>query len=186
MKLIVGLGNPGRKYKGTRHNVGFMFLDEIASKLKIKFKLDAAKKCEIIDTIIDGEKYILIKPQTYMNLSGEAVKIVSNFYKINTDDILVIHDDMDLDVGHLRIRKSGSSAGHKGLQNIIDLLETNEIARVKVGISKPVGELVINYVLESFLKEEKIEISFLIEQGLDIIKDFKNISFEQLRSKYNR
>lgn len=186
MKLIVGLGNPGRKYKKTRHNVGFMFLDKIADDLNLKFKLDASKKCEIAETTLDNEKIILVKPQTFMNLSGESVLAVSKYYGIDSNDILVFHDDMDLDVGRLRIRKSGSSAGHKGLQNIIDLFGTNEIARVKVGISKPVGELVVNYVLGDFSKEERIELEFFIEKALDIVKDFNKISFEELMSKYNK
>ena len=121
-----------------------------------------------------------------MNLSGESVLAVSKYYGIDSNDILVFHDDMDLDVGRLRIRKSGSSAGHKGLQNIIDLFGTNEIARVKVGISKPVGELVVNYVLGDFSKEERIELEFFIEKALDIVKDFNKISFEELMSKYNK
>lgn len=186
MKLIVGLGNPGRKYKHTRHNVGFMFLDRIADDVGVKFKLDTSKKCEIAEISIDGERVILIKPQTFMNLSGEAVLAVSNYYKIDTKDILVFHDDMDLDVGHIRIRKSGSSAGHKGLQNIIDLFNTNEIARVKVGISKPVGELVINYVLGDFSKEDRITLEFFMDNATSIITDFNKLSFEELMCKYNK
>lgn len=186
MKLIVGLGNPGRRYKKTRHNVGFMFVDEIARNMKEKFKLDASKKSEICEFTMNNEKIILVKPQTYMNLSGDAVKIVANYYGIDISEILVIHDDMDLDVGHIRIRQKGSSAGHKGMQNIIDCFNSNEIARVRIGISKPIGELVINYVLEDFLKEEMIQISGFFDEAVDIISDFNNISFEQLMSKYNK
>lgn len=186
MKLIVGLGNPGRKYKKTRHNVGFMFVDQLAKDLDLKFKLDASKKSEICETLVDGEKIIIIKPQTYMNLSGEAVKQVANFYKVELNEMLIIHDDMDLDVGHIRIRQKGSSAGHKGMQNIIDLFGTNDIARVRIGISKPIGELVINYVLEDFLKEERIKIETFFEEAKNIVLDFNKITFEELMSKYNR
>jgi len=186
MKLIVGLGNPGRKYKKTRHNVGFMFVDRIAEDINVKFKLDAAKKAEIAEGFINNEKVILIKPQTFMNLSGEAVQLISNFYKIETKDILVFHDDMDLDVGHIRIRKTGSSAGHKGMQNIMDLMNTNEIARVRVGISRPVGELVINYVLEDFSKEDQITLELLMDKATFIATDFNVLSFDDLMCKYNR
>lgn len=185
MKLIVGLGNPGRKYKNTRHNVGFMFVDRVAKDANVKFKLDAAKKCEIAEAQIDGEKVILIKPQTYMNLSGEAVYIIKNYYKIDIKDILVIHDDMDLDVGHIRLRQTGSSAGHKGLQNIIDNLQTNNIVRLKVGVSKPVGEAVIDYVLGDFSKDDKITLELFMDKITNIVKDFNKITFEELMSKYN-
>lgn len=186
MKLIVGLGNPGRKYKNTRHNAGFMFVDKIAEDVNVKFSLDASKKCEIAEAIIGNEKALIIKPQTYMNLSGEAVLAVAKYYKIENKDILVFHDDMDLDVGHIRIRQTGSSAGHKGMQNIMDLFETNNIARVRIGISKPIGELVIDYVLGTFSKEDKISLDILMDKATNIVTDFNNISFDDLMCKYNR
>ena len=119
MKLIVGLGNPGKQYKDTRHNVGFMFVDNVINKLSLKFSLDKALKCEILQTNINGEKVIFIKPMTYMNLSGDSVYLVANYYKINYEDILVIYDDLDLETGKIRIRPNGSSGGHKGIQSII-------------------------------------------------------------------
>ena len=120
MKLIVGLGNPGKNYHNTRHNIGFMFLDEIANRENLKFKLDTKLKCELTELKINNEKVILIKPQTYMNLSGQSVYAVCKYYNINLEDILVIQDDLDLELGKLRFRAKGTSGGHKGIQNIID------------------------------------------------------------------
>ncbi|HHU55744.1 MAG TPA: aminoacyl-tRNA hydrolase, partial [Acholeplasmataceae bacterium] len=136
MKLVVGLGNPGRRYNNTRHNTGFMFVDKVSDAFKVKFKLDKAKRSKICEFNIDGEKIILIKPQTYMNNSGEAVLACRNFYKIPIENILVIYDDLDLDVAQMKIKPAGSSGGHKGMQSIIDYLKTTDIKRVRIGISK--------------------------------------------------
>ena len=183
MKLIVGLGNPGKQYQNTRHNVGFMFVDNIVSKLKGKFTLDRSKRTEIYDTIINGEKVIFIKPQTFMNLSGEAVRLVANFFKIEVEDILVIYDDLDLDLGRIKIRPTGSSGGHKGMQSIIDNFNTLDIKRVRIGIAK--ANNVIDYVLGNFSKDEKITIDLSIEKGYDILMDFISKSMEELMSIYN-
>ena len=185
MKLIVGLGNPGRKYKDTRHNTGFIFLDRFAYYKKLKFKLDTALKCEICDTLVNGEKVILIKPQTYMNLSGESVKLVCNYYNIDINDILVIHDDLDLEVGKIRFRAHGSSGGHKGLQNIMDNFQTQEIKRLKVGIDKVESKYTIDYVLGKFTKEEFSILDIFLDKVEEMISDFCTMSFENLMSRYN-
>ena len=185
MKLIVGLGNPGKEYQNTRHNTGFMFVDNLASKLDIKFSLDKAKKCEIAQTNIGGEKVIIIKPQTYMNLSGDSVIIVKQFYKIDTDDILVIHDDLDLDTGRIRIRPNGSSAGHKGIQSIINNLGTQNFKRVRIGINKVSRDKTVDYVIGNFNKEEKELMGISFEKSLDIVTDFIKLPFEQVMSRYN-
>lgn len=185
MKLIVGLGNPGRDYKDTRHNTGFMFVDKVAEKLNLAFKLDKAKKCEIVMTEIGNEKVILMKPQTYMNLSGEAVVIVKNFYKINNEDILVIYDDLDLATGKIRIRPNGSSGGHKGIQSIMTLLGTQDIKRVRIGIDKVASNKTIDYVIGNFTKDEKELMNIAFENGLDIVTDFIKLPFEQVMSRYN-
>lgn len=185
MKLIVGLGNPGKAYKDTRHNVGFMFVDNVAKKLNLKFSLDKAKKCEIVQTNIGLEKVIFIKPQTYMNLSGDSVIAVKNFYKIDVEDILVIYDDLDLETGKIRIRPNGSSGGHKGIQSIITNLGTQNIKRVRIGIDKVSSDKTIDYVIGNFSKADREIIDISLEKGLDIINDFISIPFEQVMSRYN-
>jgi PTH1 family peptidyl-tRNA hydrolase len=183
MKLIVGLGNPGKTYQSTRHNIGFMFVDKVVNKLNGKFSLDRNKKAEIYETYIGNEKVIFIKPQTYMNASGEAVSLVKNFYKLDTDDILVIYDDLDLEVGRIKIRPSGSSGGHRGMQSIIDALNTTNIKRVRIGISR--DNDVIDYVLGTFSKDDRITIDLALDKGYDIIYDFLHKTMEELMSKYN-
>jgi PTH1 family peptidyl-tRNA hydrolase len=185
MKLIVGLGNPGKEYKLTRHNVGFMFIDEVVNGLNGKFTLDKTKKCEMYETYIGSEKVLFIKPQTYMNLSGESVLAVMNFYKIAVEDILVIYDDLDLEVGRIKIKPAGSSGGHRGVQSIIDRLKTSEVKRVRIGIAKTESKTVIDYVLGEFRKEEKIEIDLSIQKGYNIINDFVKTSFDAVMNKYN-
>ncbi len=185
MKLIVGLGNPGRQYKDTRHNVGFMFVDRIVEKLGLKFCLDKALKCEILQTNIGGEKVIFIKPMTYMNLSGDSVILVKNYYKIEIKDILVIYDDLDLETGKIRIRSNGSSGGHKGIQSIINNLGTKDIKRVRIGIDKVDSSKTVDYVIGNFSKDDREIVGISIEKGMDIVQDFINISFEQLMSRYN-
>lgn len=185
MKLIVGLGNPGKDYKNTRHNTGFMFVDKAVEKLKEEFKLDKAKKCEILSTEIAQEKIIIIKPQTYMNLSGEAVVLVKNFYKIKDEDILVIYDDLDLTTGKIRIRPNGSSGGHKGIQSIMNLLGTQNIKRVRIGIDKVSSDNTVDYVIGNFTKEEKKLMDIAFENSLNIITDFIKMPFEQVMSRYN-
>lgn len=136
MFLIVGLGNPGKQYEGTRHNVGFMALDVLAEELntgitKVKFK------GLLGETFFQGDKIFLLKPHTYMNLSGQSVLDAVNFYKIPPEKLLVIYDDMDLPVGSLRIRPGGGTGGHKGMESIIYLLGTDQFPRIRVGIGKP-------------------------------------------------
>lgn len=185
MKLIVGLGNPGLKYKKTRHNVGFMFVDSLVKTLKGKFSLNKPMKSMMYEATIGGEKVIIIEPQTYMNLSGEAVKLVKNYYNIDGSDILVIYDDLDLPVGKIRIRKNGSSGGHKGMKSIIELLNTSEIKRVRIGISGCDKDEVIDYVLGKFTKDEAIDISIATDKAYEIIEAFIKETFDNFMSRYN-
>lgn len=186
MKLIVGLGNPGKNYHNTRHNIGFMFLDEIASKENLKFKLDTKLKCEIAEMKVKNEKILLIKPQTYMNLSGQSVYAVCKYYNIELNDILVIQDDLDLELGKLRFRAKGSSGGHKGIQNIIDQFGSNEFKRLKVGISKVEAKDTIDYVLGRFGKTEMNVLNEFLEESYEMIRDFCEMTFENLMSRYNK
>ena len=152
MFLIVGLGNPGSQYEDTRHNIGFKVVDNIAKEYNIEINRQKFKgMCG--EGFINGEKVILLKPTTYMNLSGESVREVVDFYKLSNDDVLVIYDDISLDVGRLRIREKGSAGGHNGIKSIIAHLGTDIFPRIKVGVGQPNVDLV-NYVLGKFTKEE--------------------------------
>lgn len=179
MKLIIGLGNPGKEYINTRHNIGFMAIDRLCSSFKEKFN---GLYGEII---INGEKVILLKPLSYMNLSGEVVKKYIDFYKIDIDDILVICDDLDMDVGKIRLRSKGSSGGHNGLKNIILHLGTDNFKRLKIGISNQKNIDTKDYVLSKFGKEEIKLIDNSLNMVNDIIFDYVTLSFEQLMNKYN-
>ena len=184
MKLIVGLGNHGKEYQNTRHNIGFMALDFYAKQNNLSF--DKRKfKGLYTETIINGEKVLLLKPQTYMNLSGECVRDFISYFHINTNDILVIYDDMDLDVGTLRLREKGSAGGHNGIKNIILHIKSNEFKRVRVGISKDENRNTIDYVLGKFRDEEKKIIDEKIEIISHIIEDFTRYDFNKVMSKYN-
>lgn len=186
MKLIVGLGNPGLKYQKTRHNIGFMFLDEIARDLKLEFTLNKQLKSLIANTTINGEKIIFIKPQTFMNLSGEAVLAVVNYYKLDVDNILVVYDDLDLPVGKIRIRKNGSSGGHKGMNNIIELLKTTEIKRIRIGIMNTSKIDTVDYVLGRFNEEDLSLINLAISQAPKMLESFLVDTFDDFMNKFNR
>lgn len=156
MKLIVGLGNPGKEYENTRHNTGFAVIDEILKDLNLDLNKNKFKG-NFTQTKIKGEDVIILKPQTYMNLSGECVRDIVNFFKIDKSDILVIYDDLDLPIGKLRIRNNGSSGGQKGMGNIIDLLGTKDLQRIRVGIANNKLIDTKDYVLGKVSKEDKEE-----------------------------
>ena len=182
MKLIVGLGNKGNEYNNTRHNVGFMVVDNYINKnnLTLKSKLDGL----YAETVINGEKVIFLKPQNYINLSGDVINKYIKYFKIDIKDILVIHDDMDLEIGTFKIRYKGGSAGHNGLKNIEANLKTNEYKRIKIGISKNNIDKV-DYVLGKFSSTELSKLNKVIDITYNIIEDFVSLSFENLMNKYN-
>ena len=184
MKLIVGLGNPGKEYENTRHNTGFLVIDSFAKKNNIEI---TKKKYNGLygEFTLNKEKVLLLKPQTYMNLSGESVARFVNFYKIDINDILVINDDLDLEIGRLRLRKNGQSGGHNGLKNIALNLGTNDFKRLRVGISKNKQIDTKDYVLGRFTSEEKIILEKVIEETDNILTDYVKLDFEKLMSKYN-
>lgn len=185
MKLIVGLGNPGNEYKYTRHNVGFLAVDEIAKKLGITFRLETKFEGEIAIGNYKGEKVILLKPSTYMNLSGNSIIKVYNYYKIDKNSLLVIYDDMDLDCGRLRLRQNGSAGGHNGIKSIISHL-TQEFNRVRVGIGKDSRYDVVDYVLGKFSEDEMSLMNQAFEKTTNLAIDFiNNISFDRIMNKYN-
>ena len=184
MKLVVGLGNPGREYDKTRHNIGFMCIDEILKKYNAK--LDSNKFSGLYTNItINGEKVILLKPQKYMNLSGEVVRDFVNFYKIDINDIIIICDDLDTSIGTFRLRYKGSSGGHNGLKNIEQHLGTSSYKRIKIGISNNKMMDTKDYVLGKFNKEEMNLLNPIIDQIPQIIQDYIDLTFENVMNKYN-
>ena len=183
MKLIVGLGNPGKEYENTRHNIGFMVIDELLKEFNcpiLKSKLGGM----YTSTIINNEKIIFLKPMEYINLSGIVVKRFVDYYKIDIDDILIINDDLDLNVGKFKLRPSGSSGGHNGLKNIEASLGTDKYKRLKIGISNNKNIDTKDYVLGKIDNFEEIE--KIIKLSPSIILDFLKIPFTDLMSKYNR
>lgn len=183
MKLIVGLGNPGKEYENTRHNCGFKAIDYYTSKnnLKYKNKFDS----EYCEKLINSQKIILVKPNTYMNNSGDAVIKFCNYFNIKTSDILIIYDDVDFEIGTFKIKKTGSSGGHNGIKDIINKLKTEDIPRVRIGISKSNYDM-INYVLGKFSQEDTKKIDLVVERVANIIDDFANNDIEKLMEKYNK
>lgn len=183
MKLIVGLGNPGKRYNNTRHNIGFMAIDFYAQKNNLEFKNKFNGLYS--EQIINNEKVLFLKPQTYMNLSGNSVREFVNFFNINLDDILVIYDDYNFEVGSFRIRRDGSDGGHNGIKNIIENLKSENIKRVRVGISKNNIPLE-DYVLQKLPKTDQDKINELLPTISDIINDFCYLNIDELMQKYNR
>ena len=184
MKLIVGLGNPGREYAKTRHNVGFMILDNYCEKNNLYF--DSSKFNGLYSqTIINNEKIIFLKPQKYMNLSGEVVRDFMHYFKIDIKDILIINDDLDIKMGKYKLKANGSSGGHNGLKNIGEQLGTFEYKRLKIGISNNKKMETKDYVLGNFNNEEINILNSIIKLSENIINDFVNMSFDLLMTKYN-
>lgn len=185
MKLVVGLGNPGNEYANTRHNIGFQLLDFIADRNSLNFKLDKKFNASSCDFMIDGEKIILIKPLSYMNLSGTVVSRYTSFYNIEANDVLVIQDDLDMNFGKIRIVYDSSSGGHNGIRNIIDCLGTREYTRLKIGISNNKSVDTKDYVLGRFNKEEKEILDNIYLKLENIINDFVLFDKDKLKQKYN-
>lgn len=181
MKLIVGLGNPGSEYVNTRHNVGFMCVDNYVGNVEWKEKFNAL----YTQINIEEEKVIFLKPLTYMNLSGNAVRKFVDYYKININDILVIQDDMDLPLGRYKIKTDSSAGGHNGIKSIIEALGTQEFARLKIGISHSLGEDTKNYVLGKFSKEDLSVLGESIKVSKNIINSFVLNGIERTMNKYN-
>lgn len=185
MYIIVGLGNPGERYQNTKHNVGFMAIDVLADKLNIK--IDKLKfKALLGEGIYKGEKIILVKPQTFMNLSGESVLQIMTFYKINRENLFVLYDDIDIDIGKLRIRQKGSSGTHNGMKNIIYLLGYDDFPRFRIGVSKPkVNMDLASYVLSRFTDEEMKNLSPVLDNVADACLCAITDGIDKAMNKYN-
>ncbi|EIF2807978.1 aminoacyl-tRNA hydrolase [Clostridium perfringens] len=183
MILIVGLGNPGKQYEQTRHNIGFDVIDYMANKYNIDVNRQKFKGiCG--EGFIENKKVILLKPLTYMNLSGESIRELANFYKLEDDEIIVVYDDISLDIGRLRIREKGSAGGHNGIKSIIQNLGGDKFPRVKVGVGQPKDNLV-NHVLGKFSKEDREHIEKVIPVVSDAIVEIVKNDAKESMNKFN-
>ena len=185
MKIIVGLGNPGKEYVNTRHNLGFLVVDELSKELNIK--VDKEKLSGMMGQGKFGkDKIILIKPLTYMNLSGDCVSKVINYYKADVNDLIVIYDDIDIDVGKIRVKPSGSPGTHNGMKDITNKLSTKEFIRVRVGSGKPIhNEELKDYVLSPFSKDEKKMIEKSINDAKDAVITILKDGIDKAMNMYN-
>ena len=184
MKLIVGLGNPGLKYESTRHNAGFMALDYYADKKGFEIK-KLFKKALIGEQIINGEKVIFVKPQTFMNLSGDSVLSLADYYGIDNEDIFVVFDDISLPMGKIRIRPKGSAGGHNGIKDLILKLGGDDFPRLKIGVSANGDKALVDYVLGNFSKEDLKILDKVFKTTNEVIDEFIKNGVETCMNSFN-
>lgn len=183
MKVIVGLGNPGRKYSGTRHNIGFRALEEVARRHNVE--KEESRFDSIIGHIrIDGEKVLLVKPLTYMNLSGKAVQPLMRWFKLDLAELIVVYDDMDLAPGTVRLRAQGGSGGHKGMTSIIACLGSKDFARIRIGIGRPENEAV-DWVLGKFSTDEQELMNQALDRTGDALECWVRQGIDRAMNEYN-
>lgn len=185
MKIIVGLGNPGKQYEATRHNIGFHVIDELSKRLDIPLTQSKFNGMYGIGQV-GTEKVMLLKPLTYMNLSGECIVPMMDYYEVNDDEIVVIYDDLDLQVGKLRLRQKGSAGGHNGIKSIIQHLGSQEFNRIRIGVDRPKnGMKVPDYVLSNFSEDEKIEMIHAVKNSANACEDWVTKKFLDVMNTYN-
>ncbi len=184
VKLLVGLGNPGARYQWTRHNAGFMVLDRLShvAGIPIVKKGSSALSGEGFWL---GQRLLLLKPQTFMNLSGRSVAEVARFYKIPCDDIIVVHDDLDTPFGRVRLKKGGGHGGHNGLRSIFDDFGTRDFLRLRVGVGRPVRGEVVDYVLNPFSENELQDLPFIVDGAVDVLESLFSSGLEKTMSLFN-
>lgn len=183
--LVLGLGNPGREYRENRHNVGFMLLDRLATRLGVAFTR-VESRALVSKADYQGQRLVLAKPQTYMNLSGTSAGSLLRFYKIPIDNFLVVYDDVDLPLGTIRMRPGGGSAGQKGMVSIIERLGTQDFFRLRIGIGRPPGRMeAAAYVLQDFSSQEKEEIDTALDRAAEAVLTFVATGKEAAMNKYN-
>ncbi len=186
MRIIAGLGNPGLQYAGTRHNIGFKVIDELSDIYNIKVK-EHKHKALIGKGVIGAEKVLLVKPQTFMNLSGESIREIMDFYKLDNSELIVIYDDISLDVGQLRIRVKGSAGGHNGIKNIIAQTGSQEFDRIRIGVGeKPEYMDLADYVLGTFGKDDKEKIRDAVRDAAKAVEVMITEGTEKAMNIYNR
>lgn len=185
MKLIVGLGNPGKEYAGTRHNLGFQLVHNLGEKYGIRVA-DNRHRALLGTGEIAGEKVMLVQPLTYMNRSGEAVREIVRYYQLLIDDLLIIYDDMDLELGQIRIRPRGSSGAHKGMESVIKCLGTTDIPRLRLGIGRPPEEIpVVDFVLSPFQQDEQAEVRRMLDDAAEAVKTILTRGIQQAMNDFN-
>ncbi|WP_018131773.1 aminoacyl-tRNA hydrolase [Effusibacillus pohliae] len=185
MRIVIGLGNPGKEYEGTRHNVGFMVIDELANALGIDVR---KSKCQALygEGTYQGEKIVLVKPMTYMNLSGQAVRQVLDWYKPDASEWVVVYDDMDLPLGKIRLRVKGGAGGHNGIKSIISCVGTQDFLRIRVGIDRPdPGVTVVDHVLSAFCKEQRPLVEQAIRNAASALQTYIEDSFQTAMNRHN-
>lgn len=183
--LLVGLGNPGREYRGNRHNVGFMTVDRLSEVLSIKIG-KVQSKALVGNGLWQGRKIILAKPQTYMNLSGDAIGSLQRYYKVPLDQLIVAHDDLDLPVGTLRLRPGGGSAGQKGVESTINQLGTQNFPRLRIGIGRPPGQMdAATYVLQDFNKADQEILQIALDRAVEAVKVFILEGLDAAMNQFN-
>lgn len=185
MKCIIGLGNPGRKYENTRHNVGFMVIDELARRHHVT--LDKSKfKNDYTIEFINGEKVMFVKPQPFMNLSGESVRPLIDYYNVDVEDIVILYDDLDLPAGKIRLRHQGGHGGHNGMRSLINHLGTKQFKRIRIGIGRPTdARPIVDYVLQPFTKDQQKQIELSIMQSADACEQWLDKPFEDVMNENN-
>ncbi|RLQ91685.1 aminoacyl-tRNA hydrolase [Falsibacillus albus] len=184
MKLIVGLGNPGPRFDKTRHNIGFEVIDELASRFGASFQSKFNGMFSIIHR--NGEKFILLKPLTYMNLSGESIGAIMDYYDISLEELVVIYDDLDLPVGKIRLRQKGSAGGHNGIKSTIAHMGTQNFNRIRIGINRPpAGMAVPDYVLGRFSKEDWAEMEHVVKTCADACESWLEKPFLEVMNQFN-
>ncbi len=183
--IIVGLGNPGRKYENTRHNLGFITVDQLAERHDIKVK-KLKFKALLGEGNISGHKVILVKPQTFMNLSGQSVRDVVAFYKVDIEDVIIIYDDFDLPLGALRLRKFGSAGTHNGMRNIVYLLGRDDFPRIRIGTGRGDGDDLIDFVTGGFTKEEVPILEETVTLAADAAESFVKDGIDMAMNRFNR
>ena len=183
--LIAGLGNPGKQYRSNRHNVGFMALDRLAQDLRVNFsRLES--KALVAKTEYQGERLVLAKPQTFMNLSGQAVGALARFYKVPMEQIMIVYDDVDLPLGALRLRPTGGSAGQKGMASIIERLGSQDFPRLRIGIGRPPGRMdAAAYVLQDFSKGDQEFLEAALDRAVAAVYEWVAQGLESAMNKYN-
>ena len=186
MKLIVGLGNPGKEYEKTRHNIGFEIIEELAGRHRARFKRNWGARSRVASIEVAGQEILLVKPQTFMNRSGFAIKALLKQKKLNNKDLVVVFDDADLPPGRLRVRGKGSAGSHNGLKSIIALLETEVFGRLRMGIgARPEGSDMAAYVLSPFSAEERVVMDDAVKHGADVLLYIMEHGVESAMNRFN-
>ena len=184
IKVVVGLGNPGDKYSGTRHNIGFDVMDKLGDHFNLSWQ--NKYNAEYAEHNINGEKVYFLKPLTFMNLSGDSIVQLVNFYKISPSDVFVIHDEMNIDYGKMKIRRNGSAGGHNGLKSIIERLGSQEYPRLKMGIGKDPSKDVVSYVLGKFTPKEKEIYDEFMDKGAEAVLSVLDKGIDKSMSTFNQ